>query len=540
MTRKKPIGLFVVLLIVAGLVAWIAVSTHRENVRSETYARAWSLCRDGQYAEAAELYEQLGDYKRSKALFADCSAMVAVESARAEALSLKESGKLEEAQECLREYRYIDISDDDIRECARESVDTLYAEIVEARAAEMADQGNAAEAVQMLRDENVGDSHLCLVYDQIADEQAFRAALKAGDMEAARKSLDAIRHYRSYVDRLTIEDIDAMEAEYKAAKERQDALDLLEKGRFEQAFKAFEGMDDEAGMRAAIDAMMENQAYAQAFDACDRLGDEAGMRAAVDAMEAAGDVADTLVHAAKIGDFERANAMFGRLETEDFLLYEESDAGNLKYPAVIATLADMADDEAAAAIAQRYMAKVAEECRGQIDDGRRSIPYYALAQLKSKAEALWTDELQALMESCVEPLPVTGIFRDDGIVREGRGSDIAAITVENKGSANLVFCLNRSLKARVFVFLRPHTRFSFGVVAGGDYWASVSRSRANDDLWFGEQEMFGIHASYDSVVINNGRGRSGTAALIPNPDYTDVYNNEHSLDGGESYYASLQ
>ena len=511
MTRKKPIGLFVVLLIVAGLVAWIAVSTHRENVRSETYARAWSLCRDGQYAEAAELYEQLGDYKRSKALFADCSAMVAVESARAEAVSLKESGKLEEAQECLREYRYIDISDDDIRECARESVGTLYAEIVEARAAEMADQGNAAEAVQMLRDENVGDSHLCLVYDQIADEQAFRAALKAGDMEAARKSLDTIRHYRSYVDRLTIEDIDAMEAEYKAAKERQDALDLLEKGRFEQAFKAFEGMDDEAGMRAAVDAM-----------------------------EAAGDVADTLVHAAKIGDFERANAMFGRLETEDFLLYEESDAGNLKYPAVIATLADMADDEAAAAIAQRYMAKVAEECRGQIDDGRRSIPYYALAQLKSKAEALWTDELQALMESCVEPLPVTGIIRDDGIVREGRGSDIAAITVENKGSANLVFCLNRSSKARVFVFLRPHTRFSFGVVAGGDYWASVSRSRANDDLWFGEQEMFGIHASYDSVVINNGRGRSGTAALIPNPDYTDVYNNEHSLDGGESYYASLQ
>ena len=109
MSRKKPIALVVVSALVAGLVAWVAISAHRENVRSGTYAQAASLCREGQYAEAAGLYEQLGDYKLAEEWLVDCNTMLAIESARAEAASLKESGKLEQAQECLALVHWKDL-----------------------------------------------------------------------------------------------------------------------------------------------------------------------------------------------------------------------------------------------------------------------------------------------------------------------------------------------------------------------------------------------------------------------------------------------
>ena len=512
MSRKKPIALVVVSALVAGLVAWVAISAHRENVRSGTYAQAASLCREGQYAEAAGLYEQLGDYKLAEEWLVDCNTMLAIESARAEAASLKESGKLEQAQECLREYRYVkfESNDEAIRERARELVAPLYDEIVEARAAGLVEAGMAAEAVQLLRDENVGDSELQLTYDQIADEQAFRAALQAGDLDQARRKMDAIRSDNVYTDRLTGEALDALEAEYDAARERQGALDDLANNRFDQAFNTYRS-----------------------------LGDEDGMRAAIEAAETAGHLGTALCLAIDMGDYERADALYERLAAEG-LLNSAEDQGGLKYAGVISKLADAKDEAAVAAIARKFTAKVVEECEALIAEGKRSEPFFALLDMKAHAEPLWTEALQAMMDGCEEALPTTGIIRDDGIVRTGVGPDIATVTVENQGKSSLVFCLNRSWEARVWVFLRPNAKFTFGVASGGDYWASVSRSLTKNDYWFGEEEMFGIRARYDSVVINNGKGRSGTTALIPNPDYTDAYANAHSLEGGESYYASLQ
>ena len=153
----------------------------------------------------------------------------------------------------------------------------------------------------------------------------------------------------------------------------------------------------------------ENRDLFSVYLQCRDRGDEAGMAAALDAMEDAGEYLYAFrgIAESEEPDVPRLAALYDRLTEPGYIALNRSEfrhineSGRLEYynlyiGALLEKLLGMEDEEAAA-LAARIADNIVAECRPIIEEGRqRSRPYTALGELKSRAGALWTDELQEL------------------------------------------------------------------------------------------------------------------------------------------------
>ena len=455
---KKRIILIVVALAVVALVGRRIMVAQRESRIRRSYYNASLLVRDGKYQEAADIYAKLGDEEK----LAECNEALAREAAMAEAQALLDAGKPGEAMERLEGWE--ELTD-------RSYVNArLYFQAVNARAAELLEQGDAGEALALLKRVDP-DNALVPACEQAADEQQFQALLDAGDPDAARDLLKAIENRNASTQRLS----DAGLEELRLALTRAEAADKLAKGDYDKAFTAYKALSDEPGMRAALDAM-----------------------------EAAGQFKAAFRHAVQMGDIPRADGLLDRAAAESGMVFERD--GELVYGDALSALA-AGEGEGETALAQRIADGTVEACRALIDGGARSVPYRALADLKECAEGLWTEEWQALMDGCVEEMPENGTLREswtDPSPDSGGGTaTITVFTGKRAAILKLAQTTKPDLNDRsdqtgnyIFAFVRPGQRYVFSVPAGY-YSAYVTLGR----IWFGIKEGFGYTGSSESVSI---------------------------------------
>ncbi len=319
----------------------------------------------------------------------------------------------------------------------------------------------------------------------MADEQAFWKYLEEGNTEAALEKYREIKAGIVYPNKET----DAKLAEMWQAYVKANAAKLMESGEYFDAFTAYEHIDDKEGMRAALDSMEASGDYLHALR-CE---------------------AET-----KEPDAGRLSRLYDGLTNPDYKPFGDSgfthfnSGGRLEYynldiGSLLTKLLARGGDGEAAALAARIADNIVAECRPLIEEGRRrSRPYRALGELQSRAPSLWTDDMQALEDRCVE-MPENGVILDKGGLEKMPGaSGSASITVQNKSKTRgVVLRLNKAGSSSSFinVFVRPDSSFAFTIDGGlyeGKTWAGK--------LWYGSEEYFGDAGEKRIVEIRDSRG----------------------------------
>ena len=461
---KKRIILIVVVLAAAVFAVSRIVTAEREKRITQSRIEADRLYRDERYQEAADIYAKLGDEEKLE----KCRERLAFEAAKAEARELLDAGKPEEALERLKAYP--ELADPEL------PGHDLYREISESLAAGLLERGEAEQALTLLGT-NAPDSPFLSSCEQAFDEQQFRALLDAGDPDGAGERLAAIEKSNDDTHRLTDEQLREMRSAYKSAVTRRDAEQHMAEGRFRLAFDKYEELEDADGMRSALDAL-----------------------------EAAGDFGLAFPRAVRMGDIPRADALFERLAEDRGTLID--NIGGLTIGETLSGVLKSKED-GAAELAGKMAGAVVETCRAMIAEGKRSIPYYALEELKERAGEIWTEDDEALMAGCLETPPKSGILSDDGLSK-GSGTSAATITVFNNSSSAAALLLMRADDEygyggdRIVVLVQPG-KYTFTVEAG-TYKSSLMTGKH----WFGSKEVFGVRESVSEVVINNGMNNKPT------------------------------
>ena len=456
---KKRIVLIAVVLAAAVFAGSRIVTAEREKRITQSRIEADRLYRDERYQEAADIYAKLGDEEKLE----KCRARLAFEAAKAEARELLDAGKPEEALERLKEYP--ELADPEL------PGHDLYREISESLAAGLLERGEAERALTLLRT-NAPDSDLLPGCEQAFDEQRFRSLLDAGDPDAAGERLAAIEKSNGDTHRLTDEQLGEMRSAYRASVTRREAEQHMAEGRFRLAFDRYEELEDADGMRSALDAL-----------------------------EAAGDFGLAFPRAVRMGDIPRADALFGRLAEDREALIDSS--GGLKIGETLSGVLK-SEEDGAAELAGKMAGAVVEACRAMFREGKRSIPYYALEELKERAGGMWTEDDEALMAGCVETPPKSGVLSDDGLSRQSGAFSTATITAYNNSDSAAALLLMKANDEygydgeRIVVLVQPG-KYTFTVEAG-TYKSSLTTGKH----WFGSKEIFGVRASFSEVVINNG------------------------------------
>ena len=471
MSGKRIIGIIVVLALVAGAAFGVA-SIIRENRITALRNHGAALCRNGQYEEAREIFIQFDD-DVAKSWVLSCDRGITEN----RALALLAEGKSAEAYELLKtEY----------------PESNRLNEVTAAYANELSARGNAAAALRMLEEENHPDGRLRRTIEEAADEQAFWRSLENRDLEASLAAYRAVKDRHPYADETTDRKLSDMLLAYQKA----EAASLLERGEYLSAFKRYE-----------------------------ELGDEAGMSATLDAAEAAGNylIAFRCIAESEKPDVPRLTGLYGRLTEAEYRPVNNSafshfdSSGRLNYynvdiGSLIGKLLGM-NDAGATELAARIADGVVAECRPLISEGaRRRAPYAALGELKRQAGSLWTDELEALMNSCVE-MPENCVLTDkNGLQAEPGSPDSATVTLNNRSSTKgAVLQLRRTIGSPagiVNIFVRPGTSFAVTVRAG-NYEAYVWQGR----YWYGSEEYFGNPAERQAVEIYDTMHRVTTDLL---------------------------
>ena len=529
MSKGAKIALAVCALVVVGVATLIVVNQARARQRQETYSNAYALFKEGKFEEAAELYANLKD----ETWLEKCDLGVAERDAQA----LYDGGEPDEALALLRE---------------RAPDGELRSKLAEDYAAALIESEKYEEALAVLQadaPESETVAYCEAVVAQVAQEQTFQAQAVEGDWHAASASLEKIEAANSETRRLSDTALDALrhvaegdygawcvadglvrsaDSEYVA---RTVAAVMAANGHYSNAISDYEKLGDKDGIRAVLDAMvaegvrgvdlfmayqalgdadgMRSEAewmlasgeYERAYKAYEVLDDTDGKRAVIDAEAAAGRLAQALDKAVATSDYEQADAVLARVPTDGSLLSESASTSPLVCADALSTLAERGDD-AALALAARIVDKVAGECRASIAQEKRCVPYYALGKVKDSAGALWTDELQALMDSCVEPMPEESfVVRDHGaLARAGDPGGTATIHVYNESHRGLILCLmsKPDFSKSIFVYVTPGM-YDFTVKAGS-YDGSVWKG----DLWFGDGEGFGPQYTTTDVQVVDG------------------------------------
>ena len=471
MSGKKIIGIIVLLALAAGIIIGVTAIV-RENRITALRNEAASMCRQGRYEEAMEIFSRFDD-DNAKAWIEKCRQGIA----ERDAVALAAEGKTAEALALLKaEYP----------ESGRMN------EITEARAAELAAEGDAAAAVRLLEEADHPDRYLRETYEEMADEQAFWKYLEEGNTEAALEKYREIKAGIVYPNKET----DAKLAEMSQSYEKANAAKLLESGEGFDAFQAYEHIDDKEGMRTALDAMEASGDYLHAFR-CE---------------------AET-----KEPDAGRLSRLYDGLTDPDYKPFGDSgfthfnSGGRLEYynldiGSLLTKLLARGGDGEAATLAARIADNIVAECRPLIEEGRRrSRPYRALGELQSRAPSLWTDDMQALEDRCIE-MPENGVLAaKEGIEKTPGSPGSASVTVQNKSKTRgVVLRLNRTGKPAEFisVFVRPDSSFGF-TVDGGMYEGKTLTGK----FWYGSEEYFGDAAETRSVEIRDSRGSVTTTLM---------------------------
>ncbi len=442
MAIKKVIGRIVLLAVIAGIAFGIAAIV-RSNQENALRTKAANLCRQGQYEESMAIFARFND-ENAVYWITRCRQGIAERDAR----ELMESGKPGEAVAILKQDH---------------PESSLLPEAALAQAQELTAQGEPEAAKALLESvPETKDIKNYMPYCELAVEvKRFRTFLAAGSIQEAQSSYKTIAGMKQ----ATQEELEAYRHELAKAK----ASDALAKGEYDSAFEQYEFLEDDAGMAFALDAMEAAGEYDSAFQCA------AGMA---------------------VPDIARLDVLYGRLSETGFSPVTQSgtlEYGSAKIDQLLSRLLKTESDDAKA-LAAKIMDSAAENCRALIAEGRPSAAWYALGSLSNAAGGLWTEEMQALMNSCTEEMPESGIFRDTGLkARTG-----ATITVYNESKSGLLFGLRQGMENSIYVFVRPRSHYTFTVKAGV-YSPSVSTG----PVWFGK-EGFGIKAAWSDVKVNNG------------------------------------
>lgn len=453
MKAKKIIGLLVAVALVAGIAVGIAAIVRDKRI-TELRNRAANLCRQGQYEESKAIFSQFDD-DVAQSWVKKCDQGIADQEAQA----LLDAGKPEAALALLNEAN---------------PDSELIPDAALARAKQLVAQDDPEAALALLQ--GVPESREIERYlpecKLAADEKRFQALLDAGSLSEAQEILQANQY--------TLDD--AQKAEWRLAYDRANAAELLKQGQLFSAFKRYEELSDESGMAAALEAMEAEGEYLTAFRCVAEMDEP---------------------------DAARLDALYDRLIETGFTPvndYGRLEQHNLQIGSLLARLLAM-DGDAPAALASRIADGIVGECRSMIDEGRRSVPYYALSELSQLAAALWTEDLEALKNGCLEEMPESRVWRDPDGLQVLNGSSVTVHT----GARAAMFMLTRltdpdpiynkcaSTGKTIYVFIRPRSQYTFSV-SPGYYNASVWMS----ENWFGDKETLGVRAVSSSVEINNG------------------------------------
>ena len=533
MSKTGKRALLLLALALAAIVAFIVISESNSRRREEAYRQAQALYQEGKFEQAAAIYTELKD----EAWLRNCEQGIAERDARA----LYDAGKPEEALSLLRE---------------RAPGSPLRAALAEERAAALMDAGNYGEALAVLRRDAPESASLPLceqMAEQTGEEQTFRTLAARGNWDEAGESLSKIETMNAETQRLSKQALEALRlivtgdfgrwcvaeglarpggdayvlgtlaevmaahghysnalGDYKAAGDEEGMRSMLaamkDKGsRGRALFMAYEALGDEEGMRSEAEWMLSSGEYARAYEAYETLKDEDGKRAVIGAQAAAGQIVQALKNLIAVGDYEQASALLDRIPAEGSLI--SGTGPGIVCADELSSLLEQSDGPAAA-LASGLVGTVVAECRGQIAKGLRCVPYYALCEVKSRAESLWTDEMEALRAGCPQEFPAaSGILRESWAAKAEAGGGQAAITVHNGKKAAVLHL--RQMKTPdplsdisiptenfISVFIRPNDIWTFRVPAGY-YSASVTMG----DEWFGDRENFGLRVSSSDVRI---------------------------------------
>ena len=452
MKTKKIIGTLIWILVIAGAAAGItAIIRHNRNEAMRS--SAVSLYQQGQYEEAIELFSRFDD-ENAAAWVRRCREGIADR----EAGALRDAGRLQEALELLNE----------------ENPDSgLLPDIALERAKQLVAQGEPEAALVILQ--SAPQTREIEMYlddcEKAADEKRFFSLLDEG------RTGEALALFNERRAELT----DVQRAQWSEAYQKAEASKQLENGQLFSAFKRYEELSDEAGMAAVLDAMEAAGDYLMAFRC----------------------VAET-----SAPDPARLDVLFDRLPASDTALVSNTgqlENGNVYFGPLLGKLL-AAEDGTAAALAEKIADRIVGECRARLDAGERCVPYSALGELEKWAGKLWTEELEALKDGCTEEMPENGVMRDPSGLQARSG---ATVTVQT-GERGVILTLNalttpdpvsgrgEATGKALYVFVRPHSRFSFTVAAG---WYSASALLGR--VWFGESEGFGLLGTGESVRIDN-------------------------------------
>ena len=490
---SSKIALSVLLVLTVGLIAFAVTSEIQSRQREKTYAEAHALYKEGKFEEAAEIYSKLKDENWLR----NCDRSIAERDAQA----LYDEGKLEEAVNLLRER-----SPESENLADWEKLSTQIAE--EQEFGMLSAEGAWEEAkacldriTELNRDTGrLQDSALeAMRYITEGKYSGWRDAdsrIGSGGNEYVKSILAEVFAANGYYEKAV--------ANYKEIGDEEGiraTLAVMEsKGEHDMGtFKVFQMLGDEEGMRKEAEGMLASGLYDKAYEAYGILEDRDGMRAVIEAQASSGKTAQALDKMINIGDYEQAEYLLDHMPAESSLLSDNYSESSLVCGNSLSVLMERGDD-AALELASRMVDQVAEECRASIAEEHRSTPYYALSEVKERAEALWTEELEALRRDCVREMPqISRIFRDTGLERkQGSLGANATVTVHNKSKRAFILSLWQIPDACIYVFVSPGD-YKF-TVAAGNYEISVIWG----DLWFGEKEGFGPRTTYTEVKVNNG------------------------------------
>ena len=533
MSKAGKRTLLVSALVLAAIIAFIVINETNSRRREETYRQAYALYQKEEYEQAAVIYAELKD----EAWLRNCDRGIAERDARA----LYDAGKPEEALALLRE---------------RAADSSLRAALAEQYAAALIDAKNYGEALAVLQNDAPESSTLpfCeLMLAQIEEEQTFQAKAAEGAWDEASIILDKIEAMNGETKRLTDKALEMLRMiltgefgrwcvaeglarptgneyvlrtlaavmaangyygnaieDYKAIGDEDGIRSVLaalqaKDKRGQALFMAYEALDDREGMRSEAEWMLASSDYSRAYEAYETLKDEDGKRAVIDAQAAAGQTVQALRKLIGLGDYEQAGTLLDRMPTDTSLL--SGTGSGLACDDELSALMECGSDEAAA-LASKLVDRVVEECRALIGEGKRCVPYYALCEVKSRAKALWTDDMESLRASCPQEFPGTsGILRKSWTAKAEAAKGEASITVHN-GKKAAILHLSQLTDPDPFdesgtptgnsisVFIRPNDRCTFRI-PGGYYSAYVKMG----DEWFGDQEGFGLRFSSSDVRI---------------------------------------
>ena len=527
MSKTGKIAIAALAAVLAAMIAFAVISENRNRQREKAYSEAYALYQAGQYEEAAGIYQKLGD----EAWLAKCDAGIAERDARA----LYDEGKPDEALALLRERA----PEGELRAALAGEYAGALIEAEDYEAALTVLRADAPQSEAIARCEGFAA--------QLAEEQAFHALAVEGAWDEANASLEKIEALNAETGRLTNGELEAMRhiargeyggwvQAYHFAGSNEALLKtvadvLAANGYYSDAashyrdlgdeegvramlsameargehgigmFRAYEALGDEAGMRAEAGYMLTSGDYSRAYEAYGALDDAEGKQAVIDAEAAAGRLGQALDRVVEAGDYEQAEALLARVPEEGSLLSERTDIDPLVCADALSKLVERGDD-ASLALASGIVDEVAGECRASIARQERYVPYKALGEVRERAPALWTDELEALWDSCVEPMPEESfVVRDHGArAQPGDPGGTATITVYNESHAGLIVCLlsKPDFSTSIFVYVAPGM-YEFTVKAG-EYDASVWKG----DAWFGDNEGFGPDYRSTGVKVVNG------------------------------------